>query len=646
MSQHVPPASRSLRLHSGIVFLFLAASLLAMVTSSAPSAARDEPKAGEATGYAGADACKSCHPKEHRLWSRSSHARTFETVSAENLPEEIVRGKQVGHPPGTTTFHAQDGHFLAETAGPGGDPHRYPLTHVVGRMRIRMYIATLTGGQMQVLPAMREVPTKRWFDYTHLIFGAPGEDWDTPPIVEPGAPSFWTGPVRSWGARCATCHTSGSKPVLPRDDGTGPRATWRALGVDCESCHGPARAHVEAWEKLRTDEPLPRLEKLATKDATVLCLRCHMEGEVVGDLHGEGEFFERLDPTLLIDPERVDPAGRPVELIYEGLSFLVSRCAREGKLTCATCHAPHGSEHPSALRAAPTNQSLCNKCHGEIAEKLSAHTHHAQEGSGARCVSCHMPRLKVERGHGSVTDHSLGVPLPDLKSDRVAQDACAWCHSGGLGAPPEVPQLSVTELKDAFSRWWPEAKGPADWTRAIASARRGDEGALAGLLTILQAKARPSVIRASAARLLGRYADQAADAILAALSDGDSLVRRNAVRSLAALSGAQIDDALKNALSDPSPAVRIAAARTSMEGWQRVQANPSLLAALLPVLEEECRLLPNDDERWFRLAAARQLAGDLEGAITAYERHVSLDPFATSVRKHLEALRKRVSKKR
>ncbi|MCP5070758.1 MAG: hypothetical protein GY946_29695 [bacterium] len=105
-------------------------------------------------------------------------------------------------------------------------------------------------------------------------------------------------------------------------------------------------------------------------------------------------------------------------------------------------------------------------------------------------------------------------------------------------------------------------------------ARRRDEDVLAGLLTILEAMVQPSVICASAARLPGRCADRAADAILASVSDGDSLVCRNAVRSLATLSGTQIDDALEKALSDSSPALRIAAARTSMVGWQRVQANP------------------------------------------------------------------------
>ena len=637
---------RPLRAHVAFVLLVVSASLIAFGLSTTPSAARDAGPSGTAPAYAGAAACKSCHPKEHALWARSNHARTFETANSENLPAEVVRGARVSHAPGHTTFHEREGRYFAETIGPTGDPHRYALTHVVGRMRVRMFVATLPGGQMQVLPAMREVPTGTWFDYTHLLFGAPGTAWDTPPVVRPGAPSFWTGPVRSWGARCATCHTSGSRPVLPRDDGSGPRATWRALGVDCESCHGPARAHVEAWRDLRADEPLPRLEKLAARDATELCLRCHMEGEVVGELHGDGPFFERLDPTLLLDPERVDAAGRPLELIYEGLSFLTSRCAREGRLTCSTCHAPHGSKFPSALRSAPTNEALCNKCHMEIAEDLSGHTHHAPTGVGARCVSCHMPRLPVERGHGAVTDHSMGVPLPDLESDRVAQDACTWCHRGGLGAPSGVPQLPRDQIRGAFRRWWPDARGPAEWTRAIAAARAGEESALAGLLATLENTTQPGVIRASVVRLLGRYGEDATPAILGALSDADSLVRRSAARALGAKTGEQVDGALKRALSDASPAVRIAAARASMNGWQRVQADSSLLAMLLPVLEEECRLVPNDDERWFRLGAARQLAGDFQGAITAYERHVSLAPSAASVRRHLEELRRRVQRER
>ena len=105
--------------------------------------------------------------------------------------------------------------------GPDGKPTRYHLSHVVGRMRVRMFVATMPDGRQQVLPSMLEVPTDEWFDYTHLLFGAPDLSFDEAPIVKPGEPSFWTGTVRSWDTRCARCHVSGYEPRRPDAAGRG-----------------------------------------------------------------------------------------------------------------------------------------------------------------------------------------------------------------------------------------------------------------------------------------------------------------------------------------------------------------------------------------------------------------------------------------
>jgi hypothetical protein len=85
--------------------------------------------------------------------------------------------------------------------------------------------------------------------------------------------------------------------------------------------------------------------------------------------------------------------------------------------------------------------------------------------------------------------------------------------------------------------------------------------------------------------------------------------------------------------------VRQRAARAALEGWTRVQRDPALLAAALPVLLADAEAVPDDDLRWFWLGAARSLAGDRKGAIEAYERQVALDPFASNVREMLERLR-------
>ncbi|MDA1194910.1 MAG: hypothetical protein O2894_06965, partial [Planctomycetota bacterium] len=97
-------------------------------------------------------------------------------------------------------------------------------------------------------------------------------------------------------------------------------------------------------------------------------------------------------------------------------------------------------------------------------------------------------------------------------------------------------------------------------------------------------------------------------------------------------------------LSDPSPAVRTAAARAALEGWTRVQNDKALLLAILPVLTTDAQQEPGDDLRWFRLGAARSLVGDTVGALEAYERQVELDPFAGYVKQEIARLRAQLPK--
>ncbi|MBL9087186.1 MAG: HEAT repeat domain-containing protein, partial [Planctomycetia bacterium] len=596
------------------------------------------PRRGE---FVGAARCAACHRDAYDAWRASAHATTTALAGEDSVPTLGPEGGRVEHPPGATTFRREDGRLVATTLAEDGAPRDFALTHTVGARRLRMLVATLPDGRRQVLPSMCELPVGPWFDYTHLLFGAPGADPAVPPVVAPGDPSFWTGPVRAFDARCAGCHVSGREPRAAGPDGTGPRSTWRALGVDCEACHGPGRAHAEAWDRLETGAPLPRLETLDRAGKVEACTQCHVEGErltphgVVGE-----DLYEHVEPTLLLDPERVDPYGRPLELVYDGLPFGTSRCAEAGGLTCSRCHAPHGSPRRSLLRPAFDERATCGACHGDVVRDAAAHAHHRAGGAGASCVACHMPFLEIERGHGRVADHTIGVPDPRLPGDRVARDACTACHAAGArtAATTGAPALDGEALRAAYARWWPRA-APHPWQTAIASARTGAAGADALLGPVVADRALPRLVRASAARLLERSGEAARAPLLRASHDPDALVRRAALTALAAFRGPDVDARLRAALDDASRAVRTAAARAALAGWARVEADRALLDATLPVLEADAASVPDDDQRWFRLGAARELAGDVAGAIDAYARQVALDPFAANVRTHLARLR-------
>ncbi|MCA9314441.1 MAG: hypothetical protein H6806_13060 [Planctomycetes bacterium] len=601
-----------------------------------------------APGYVGAAACARCHAEATALWKTSSHFKTFLPVGPHNLPADVVSGATVEHAPGRTTWRKDGERWIARTVGPEGELVDYHLTHAVGRMRVQMFIATLPDGRRQVLPAMLEVPTGTWFDYTYLLFGAPGLDWDEAPVVQPGEASFWTGTTRSWDSSCVRCHSSGSRPVAGAPVAEGRRSVERALGTDCEMCHGPGAEHV-AWQEAKEagrelpcpKDPVLQLGALPTNLALSACLQCHMEADLVNRAFHPGEdVFEYVDPTLIIDPERVDPLGRVTELIYDGLPFSLSRCAIEGELTCFTCHDPHGSPHASQLRLPPGDPRACTTCHEEIGADIAAHTHHDPTGEGSSCVACHMPFLRIERGHGYVADHSISIPRPglELEADRLAVDACTTCHTAGPLGSQVAPPRTTAELKAAADAWWPDMPPLPAWVRAIAAGRLGTEGGEVGLLAVLEDDSAPRVVRATAMELLAKYAKKVPLAVLGRLRDKDSLVRRRAASALSELEGDAVREAFLRALHDSSPAVQTAAARAALAGWQRVREDHDLLQAILPHLQRDAMEVPEDPLRWYLLGAAADIAGHREMARDAYGSYVRLDPFAPAIEARVRAI--------
>jgi predicted CXXCH cytochrome family protein len=529
------------------------------------------------------------------------------------------------------------------------------MTHFVGHRRIRMFVATMDDGRLQVLPFMEEGHAGgfrgTFFDYTHLMFGAPGgaDDPHAPPKIEPGFASFWTGRERQFDARCLRCHVSG---IVPRSAGTRERpssSSWRALGIDCESCHGPAAGHVAIYrggEDAPSRDPMVARKSYATDRAVGVCTVCHMEADVVDPAFRPGDdVWEATDPILLDDPEQTDAQGRPFELVYAGIPFAVSECARAGKMTCETCHVAHGGTNTALMKWPAGSDQACASCHPDVVAAGTAHTHHDPTGSGARCVSCHMPYLTIERGHGFVADHTIGIPRLDAPGERVTEDACTWCHAGSLGAPKGAPAADRARLVAAYASWWPKAKPVRPWVQAVADGRRTVPGAAPALAKVAADEAAPPLARATAAWLLARYPDDGRAPLLSLVSSKDGLVRRRAVGALADFRGPEVDAALQKATKDPSAAVRRYAARAALEGWERVQQNRSLLESILPVLAQEAATVPDDDERWFRLGSARMIAGDLRGAVEAFERQVALDPFATHARETLQQLRGRLAPK-
>ena len=177
---------------------------------------------------------------------------------------------------------------------------------------------------------------------------------------------------------CLVCHTTGYDPAT---------ATYKAEGVTCEACHGPAPT-----DHPKTPMPVNR--------STDLCGQCHSDTR-----------FGWQDWKVSTHYQR--------------------------DMDCATCHDPHSTSLKTVPgsgteSAADEVSQLCINCHQENGMAFPNTSHHQK---GVACVDCHVNQAEnTERTAHTVPDHSFKANL----------ESCNTCHAQQMHGPAEP--IGTTEI--------------------------------------------------------------------------------------------------------------------------------------------------------------------------------------------------------
>ncbi|MCZ0962358.1 multiheme c-type cytochrome [Paracoccus benzoatiresistens] len=526
-----------------------------------------------APAFVGSAACTGCHEAVAADWKGSHHALAWTEPSPGTVATDFD-GTAFEGAGMSVRFRIEDGRYYADVTESDGARRSYPVHSVVGVEPLQQYLFETEPGRLQSFDVVWDTEKGGWF---HLY----GDD-----VIPPDDGLHWTGPYKTWNARCAECHATGYRKNY--DPATRTYASRQVeIGVGCEACHGPGGDHLAWAERWKTTgEPLPPTGgftvDLADTEATIQqCATCHSRREAQGDGNPlPGTAYHDAFTLALLRPGQYHADGQILDEVYEYGSFLQSKMYAAG-VGCTDCH----KAHTATLRA--EGNAVCAQCHSPAGNPRfptltpadydsPAHHFHDQGSKAAQCKSCHMVE-RVYMGNDWRADHSFRVPRPDLAADTGAPDACTACHSD------RTPPWAAATLE----AWFPDSRHRIPhygqvlaWGRADPIAAGGDLGTLAG------DSSHPGIVRATALWLAAQGADAALAGRLAPLlEDADPLVRAFAVQVQRAAPPTERVSRLVPLLSDPMLSVRIEAAK------QMVDAP---IARLPPAMEKAYRRAMGD----------------------------------------------------
>ncbi len=366
--------------------LAVAATILAACMwagCSKPHRASSPSTTAEAGPYVGAPACAECHAELFQRQAESHHALTLRPGDRQSLPDDakdvLVRDREAG---------------LDYRLAPDGER----LRQVVHRNGTEVASASLDfllgSGHHGISPMSFD--GKEW-KYLSLTYYAKG-GWDLSPMHGLGDAATRQKHAAGWPVstqeleKCFGCHAT---RIGFRGASLDPAAT--ELGVRCESCHGPGRAHVEAMRSKSATTAIENPGQWSSENFMALCQQCHNETAT-------------LEGTLMGIPE--DPAS-PKTVKYHVYGISQSRCytADPKNFRCTTCHDPHGNSpsEPAFYEA------KCLSCHTQGVAKQA----HCPVSPEKGCLPCHMPQVKVEK-YTYFADHWIRARSPFAPKAQAA----------------------------------------------------------------------------------------------------------------------------------------------------------------------------------------------------------------------------------
>ena len=606
-------------------------------------AAHDTSPAPAFAEFVGAEACAQCHAPQYDEWKHSTHGN----AGGPPTPARVIapfNGRPIRFRDAVVTPSVTAaGAFTFTVAQEGHPPRVFQVDDVVGGGFMagggtQAFFSRFPDGTVRFLPFDYSRAEQRWFCNT--LGRANRGSVPITPVVALADCADWP-PYRILGSSerfqsCQQCH--GSQIEVAFDTSSRRYETrFTTLAINCESCHGPGRRHVELARAGRigagVDIGMRSLATLTKDQSLQICFQCH----AVKTALEPGHFALKL--PLLVDPLYF-PDGRIRAFAYQE-GHLSSDCYLNGSMTCVDCHDPHTQRYRD-LNGAPLqgrfDNGQCLDCHASKAAPLERHTHHRAGSPGSRCVACHMPYLQEPSVGRQVryarSDHTIPIPRPLYDTRLGVENACQLCHR----------DQTAQRLAAQVTAWYGALKPhPAPVAALLAADSVSDPAAAARLILSSPDDRHPMPEFAGLAAVLQRYASPDMPGLpgeitarleqLAHSADADVAALALATLHLARGTDSDVHRFLARQLRDLGP--RDTPVRARWAGILEIRGGTylsrgdyeSALAAYRKALELE----PRDPAVVRSLGVAYTRIGDYSNAIEQLRRSLALRPSQPQV---------------
>jgi tetratricopeptide (TPR) repeat protein len=383
-----------------------------------------------ARGYADPASCATCHGEIARTYSLTGMARSFSRVrsaapNAPNAPNAPLAPGQF--------FHQASGRHYAMLERGGA---LFQRRHEIGFDGKETNVVELEAGYVvgsgnHAQTFLHRKADGRLFQMPVSWYSERGGYWAMSPGYDRPAHLDFR---RVINTDCMGCH-NGYPRAAVQEDGNGPKfALPLPEGIDCQRCHGPGQAHVDAIKAGNLDAGRRAIANPANFDRARqldTCMQCHLE-PTSSPLPFQIRRYEHPpfsytpgkplgDHFLYFDHAPGSGRDDKFEIASGAYRLRKSACFQKSEMTCVTCHNPH--DIPRGAKALQHYVAVCASCHEGIHRGGTPQTPGVT--AAATCLDCHMPKRRAEDAvHTVMTDHYIQRrrPAVDLLAPRKESD--------------------------------------------------------------------------------------------------------------------------------------------------------------------------------------------------------------------------------